>query len=212
MLHTLAQYPAGQLPGLQQCASDARPLQVDVTYSGNSSSLHCSLNSGCNFLAVEPAGFVLDSLAHLPRAVAGFSALRSTFFTEQMLTAVPYLPGVPQQLDFREVQPSVFVTLQDVNITCGSLLQHSIPLDLPIPVAPQVQQVGVTTDDDLVDAIICVPLTTYNLLGVSAATPAVPCHCKPAMTSRKWLHRSIAAHAGLIARAHVRPCVLRLVA
>ena len=140
------------------------PTQVDVTHSGNGSTLHCSLNSGCNFLAVEPASFVVDTLAQLPSAVAGFLALRSEFFTDQLLTAVPYIPGVPQQVDFREVQPSEFVTLQNVNITCGSLIEHSIPSGLPVPVSPQVQQVGVTTDDDLVDAIICVPLICFIYL------------------------------------------------
>ena len=186
---------------------------MDVTYSGNGSSLHCYLNSGCNFLAVQPAGFVVDSLAQQPRAVAGFSALRSRFFTEQLLTAIPYLPGVPQQLDFREVQPSVYVTLRDVNITCGSLIQHSIPSNLPVPVPPQAQQVGVTTDDDLVDAIICAPLMTWYLLGVSAASLATPRHCTPGMTSQHWLHQNKRlAYAGPVACAHTWPCLFHLVA
>ena len=177
-----------------------------MTYTGNSSNLYCALDSGCNFLAVEPSGYVIDSLAQLPNAVAGFSALRSEFFTEQLLTAIPYAPDVPQQLNFRAEKPSVYVRLQDVNITCGSLITHSIPTGLPVPVTPQTQQVGVTSDADLVDAIICTSPGLCLLLDL-------PIHDLPPQTCQ-W-HRTAEACSLVVMTEgihveHPHGCVLEI--
>ena len=129
--------------------------QITVTTSEEGSQIYCPPNGGCNFLTVQPAGYVVNELQGDPRAVARFSTLRNAFFTEQLLTAIPFIPGTPSTMDFRNQQPSVSVSLSDVNITCGSLVVHQLLTDLPIPITPDQQLVAVASDADLVDAITC---------------------------------------------------------
>lgn len=128
-----------------------------VTKFGNSSQLYCPLIGGCNFVTLEPVMYVADILQANPLVQARVMRLRTAFFTEQLLSPVPYAPGTPQTLDFREQQPAASVSLQNVTITCKTLVEHELPSGLPVAILPDEQAIQATSDEDLVDAISCMP-------------------------------------------------------
>ena len=139
-----------------------------VRCSGNSSQLYCPINGGCRFLAPEPVQYIVELLKYpAPALAARLTQLRSAFFTDQLLTAIPYSYRTPKTVNFREQRPAASVSLQNVNITCKSLVVHDMPAGLPVPILPDDQQVQALSDLDLVDAIRCACPAVLQLCAVT---------------------------------------------